>query len=321
MRFWKLSSALLVAVVCAGSAAIAQATKNPRIGFLYGGVSEAAPARVNAFVEGVRETARLEGRQVELVLRVAEGDPARLPALASEIGTSQVDLLFAAGPAAVRAARAAASPTPLVALDLESDPVADGLVSSLAHPGGNLTGIFFDFLDFGAKWLELLREEKPNLSRLAVFWDPGTGQMQSKAVETVAGSMGIRLQVIEVKNFGGVEQAFRTAQEGNAEALLLLSSPIFGSTSGAIAERALRDRLPAITLFPEFAQTGGLLAYGPNVIDLFRQAGTVAGKLVAGARPADLPVERPARFQLVVNLRTARTLGLTIPPALLIRAD
>jgi putative ABC transport system substrate-binding protein len=324
MRIWKpwIRALLLAAAICAASAAFAQQpAKNPRVGFLHSGLGEAVALRINAFVQGVREATHLERGQIELISRIAEGDPARLPAFAREIAAAKVDVFFAAGPAATRAALAAAPTVPLVSLDLETDPIEGGLISSLARPGANLTGIFFDFPDFGTKWLELLREVVPKLSRLAVLWDPGTGQVQLKAVETIAGSMGIRLQVIEVKNFGSIEEAFRSARDGNPEALLLLSSPIFGSKPATLAELALRDRLPAITLFPEFAQTGGLLAYGPNVIDLFRQAGTMTGKLLAGARPADLPVERPVRFQLVVNLKTAKALGLTIPPALLIRAD
>jgi putative ABC transport system substrate-binding protein len=208
-----------------------------------------------------------------------------------------------------------------VAIDLETNPVEAGLVSSLSHPGGNLTGVFFDFPDFGAKWLELLREAAPNMSRIAVFWDPSTGPMQLKAVEAAAGSMGFTLHVIEVSDAGNVEQAFRTAQQLKAEAGVFLSSPIFGSNAGITAKIAVQHRLPAISMFPEFAKTGGLLAYGPDIVDLFRQAGTMVGKVLTGTAPADLPVERPARFQLVVNLKTARALGLTIPTGLLLRAD
>src|SRR5262249_31028221 len=148
--------------------------------------------------------------------RAAEGDPARLPVLASEVVAAKVDVLVAAGPPAVRAARAATGGIPIVALDLETNPVEAGLVTSFAHPGGNLTGVFFDFPDFGAKWLELLREAAPNLSRIAVFWDPSTGTMQLKAVEAVARSLGFRLQVVQVDEARNVEQAFRTAQEPQA---------------------------------------------------------------------------------------------------------
>ncbi len=295
-----------------------QSVKDARIGFLFSGVSEALTPRVNAFVEGVRGTER---RHIELVLRVAEGDPARLPALAGDIVTQKVAVLFAAGPAAVRAAHALAAKLPIVALDLETDPVESALASSLSHPGGNVTGVFFDFPDFTTKWLELLREVLPKLSRLAVLWDPGTGPVQLNAVKKSAGSMGFNLRVIEVKDVSNVEQAFRTAHSENAEGLMLLSSPMFGSRPATSAKLALEYRFPAITMFPEFAQAGGLIAYGPNIIDLFRQAGVMVAKVLAGALPADLPIERPVRFQLVVNLKTAKALGLDVPWFLQQRAD
>jgi putative ABC transport system substrate-binding protein len=301
--------------------ALAQPAHDLRVGFLYGGLTEAMPSRINAITNGVRETLRPEGQRFELLPRASEGDPARLPVLASEIVAAKVDVFVAAGPPAVRAARAASTTIPVVAIDLETNPVEAGLVSSLARPGGNLTGVFFDFPDFGAKWLELLREAAPNLSRIAVFWDHSTGTMQLKAVEAVASSMGFSLHVIEVNDARDLERAFRTAQDLKAQEVVFLSSPIFGSNPAIAAKIAFEHKLPAISMFPEFALTGGLLAYGPNTIDLFRQAGTMVGKVLAGTAPADLPVERPARFQLVINLKTARALGLTIPTGLLIRAD
>jgi putative ABC transport system substrate-binding protein len=295
-----------------------QTAKNPRIGFLYGGVSEGLALRVNQFLEGVRG---IERNRIELVSRVAEGNPARLPALAIEIVAQKVDVLFAAGPAAVRAAHSVAQGPSVVGLDLETDPVQSGLISSLSRPGGNLTGVFFDFPDFSTKWLELLREVLPQLSRLAVLWDPSTGPVQLHAVEKTAGSMGLRLQVIEVKEPNNLEEAVRTAQKENAEALLLLSSPIFGSHPATSAKFALESRFPAITMFPEFAQTGGLMAYGPNIGELYRQAGAMVAKVLAGAVPADLPIERPVRFQLVINLKTAKALDLDVPWFLQQRAD
>lgn len=323
MKPWiRFIAALATATALMHAAAVAQQSgKDPRIGFLWSGFAEAAAVRVNAFLEGVRGALRSEGDHIELVARIADADQARLPALAAEIVAAKVDVLFAAGPAAVRAARAASPSVSIVALDLETDPIEAGLIAGLSHPGGNLTGVFFDFPDFGAKWLQLLRDAAPKLSRLAVFWDPSTGPVQLKAVEAVASSMGVNLNVIEVIDVRNIDAAFRTAARQNVDGLLVLSSPIFGSSPATIADLALRNRLPAIMLFPEFAQTGGLLAYGPNLIDLFRQSGTMTAKVLAGTRPADLPVERPARFRLIVNLRTARALGLTIPPSLLIRAD
>jgi len=284
---------------------------------LYGGVSEALALRVNQFLEGVRG---IERGRIELISRVAEGNPDRLPALAAEIVTQKVDVVFATGPAAVRAAHSAAQ-GPVVALDLETDPVQSGLIFSLSHPGGNLTGVFFDFPEFSTKWLELLREVLPRLSRVAVLWDPSTGPVQLNAVEKVGGSMGLSLQVIEVKEVSHIEQAVGVARKENAEALLLLSSPMFGSNPATSAKIALENRFPAVTMFPEFAQTGGLMAYGPNISELYRQAGAMVAKVLAGAAPADLPIERPVRFQLVINLKTAKALGLDVPWFLQQRAD
>jgi len=322
MKPWMRFIMLCIAAAGMHSAALAQQpVKDARIGFLWAGVAEAAAQRMNAFSGGVREALRSEASHIELIARLADGYQSRLPTLAAEIVAGKVDVLFAAGPAAVRAARAASPNLPIVALDLETDPVEAGLVLSLSRPGGNLTGVFFDFPDFGAKWLQLLLDAAPTLSRVAVFWDPSTGPMQLKAVEAVAGSMGVHLSVIEVIDIGSIDEAFRTAAKQDAGGLLVLSSPIFSARPAMIADLALRGRLPAIMLFPEFAQTGGLLSYGPDLIDLFRQSGVMTGKVLAGTWPADLPVERPARFQLIVNLRTAQTLDLAIPPSLLIRAD
>src|SRR5262245_4969692 len=294
-----------------------QAATNPRIGFLYGGVSEGLALRVNQFLEGVRN---VERHRIQLVSRVAEGNPSRLPALATEIVAQKVDVFFAAGPAAVRAAYSVAQ-GPVVGLDLETDPVQSGLVSSLSRPGGNLTGVFFDFPDFSTKWLELLREVLPRLSRLAVLWDPSTGTIQLNAVEKAATAMGLSLQVIKLEEAANLPEAVRTAKSGNAEALLLLSSPMFGSHPATSARIALENRFPAITMFPEFAQSGGLMAYGPNIGELYRQSGVMVAKVLGGALPADLPIERPARFQLVINLKTAKVLDLDLPWFLQQRAD
>jgi ABC transporter substrate binding protein len=195
--------------------------------------------RVNQFLEGVRN---VERHRIQLVSRIAEGNPFRLPGLATEIVAQKVDVLFAAGPAAVRAAHSVAQ-GPVVGLDLETDPVQSGLVSSLSRPGGTLTGVFFDFPDFSTKWLELLREVLPQLSRLAVLWDPSTGTIQLNAVEKAATSMGLNLQVIRLEEAGNLPEAVRTAKTGNAEALLLLSSPMFGSHPATSARIAF-DILP-----------------------------------------------------------------------------
>jgi len=209
----------------------------------------------------------------------------------------------------------------VVALDLETDPVESGLVGSLAHPGGNLTGVFFDFPEFSTKWMQLLREIAPKLSRLAVLWDPSTGPLQLRAAQGVADSMGYILRVIEVSAPGELEEVFRVVVREKLEGVMLLSSPIFGSNAGPSATLTLNYRLPAISMFPEFAQAGGLIAYGPNISDLYRQSGGMMAKVLQGTPPGDIPIERPVRMQLVVNLKTARAIGVEVPPGLLTRAD
>jgi putative ABC transport system substrate-binding protein len=208
-----------------------------------------------------------------------------------------------------------------VAIDLETDPVASGVAASLAHPGGNVTGVFLDFPDFTAKWIELLVESNAKLSQVAALWDPITGPVQVESVKKAADSLNIKLEVLEVRRPSDFEGAFSLAIQRGAGAITMLSSPLISANVQMLAELSINHRVPAITLFPDFARTGGLLAYGPNVLGLFRRVGILAGNVLRGARPADLPIERPTKFELVLNLRTAATLGVSIPPSLLLRAD
>ena len=295
--------------------------KNPEIGFLYAGNSAAGVPRIAAFQEGLRSKGYLDGRNITLVARSAESKIDRFEPLVAELVARNVRVLFVSGPAVVRLARAATTTIPIVAMDLESDPVKDGLVASISRPGGNLTGLFFDFPEFSAKWIELLTEGVGSLSQLAVLWDSTSGSQQLDTVVELAKSRGLSLLVLKVSTPGEIEPALVSAANAKADGLLILSSPLFGTNPKLIADLALKYWLPAITLFPEFAQVGGLMAYGTNLIDLFYQAGVLAGKILDGSKPEDLPVERPTRFQLVVNLRTAKALGLPISTSLLLRAD
>jgi putative ABC transport system substrate-binding protein len=182
-------------------------------------------------------------------------------------------------------------------------------------------GLFLDFPNFTAKWLELLKETNPGLSRVAVLWDPATGETQMKAVEQAAGSLNVQLDVLEVRTPSDFDEAFVSASRRGASAVLILSSPLIAPNVQILALLALRHRLPAITLFPDFARAGGLLAYGPNLLDMYRQTGLMGGKVLQGTKPAELPIERPARFELVLNLRTAKALGISVPTSVLLRAD
>jgi putative tryptophan/tyrosine transport system substrate-binding protein len=298
-----------------------QAAKVPRIGFLYPGPQQAVAARLEALLNGLRTAGYSAPAQVEIVVRTAEGDPGRIGPLMEEIIRQNVDAIFANGPAVVQAARSATQRIPILALDLETDPVASGLAASISHPGGNITGLFFDFPNFTAKWLELLKEINTNLSRVAVLWDPTTGLTQIKAIEQAARLMNIKLDVIEIRTRSDFEEAFVSASQRSADAAVLLSSPLIAPNVQMLAELALHHQLPAITLFPDFARTGGLLAYGANLLDMYRQVGVMGGKVLQGRSPSELPIERPTKFELVINLKTARALGLTVPPTLLIRAD
>jgi putative ABC transport system substrate-binding protein len=316
------TTALIVGLMLAPLAAGAQqAAKVPRIGFLYPGTTTAATPRIAALLDGLRGLGYVEGQHLAVVSRVAEGKADRLSPLAAELVSMKVDVILAASSPAVRAARTATTTIPIIALDFEMDPVESGLVASLARPGGNLTGVFLDFPEFAGKWLELLKEAVPRLSRVAVFWDPATAPVQLRAVEAAGKALGLQLQILEVRSPANLEEAFRSASQGSARGLVALSSPVFGVNPKPVADLALRHRLPAIMIFTEFPHTGGLMAYGPNLLDMFRHAGVFVGKVLQGRKPADLPVERPTRFELVVNLKTAKALGLTLPQSILVRAD
>lgn len=299
--------------------AIARAQAAPAlVGFLHPRLSAVvAPLRLAAVREGL--VAGRGGRPVELVPRVADGTEAQLAAHAAELAAARLEAIVAVAPPGVAAARAATRTTPIVGIDLETDPVAAGWVTSLARPGGNVTGMFLDFGEIAAKCLQLLAEAVPDLARCEVLWDPTTGGVQRRAAQAAALRMGIGLEVAATVRLDEVEPAIRTAA-GRAQALLFLSSPLFAANTAALAHAALAARLPSIMLFPDFARQGGFAAYGPDLQDMFRRAGAMARRVVEGSRPETLPVERPARFDLALNLTAARALGLDLPPLLLARA-
>ena len=263
----------------------------------------------------------LQPDQISLVRRITGGDLGKLAPMASDLVERKVDLISAISPVAIRAAMTATKTIPIVAGDLESDPVAAGFVSSVAHPGGNVTGVFLDFPDFSKKWLEALTEAIPQLKNVALFWDPGTGKQQLSAVQSAADAMGITLERIEVRGRADAEAGFATASQQGAGAVLMLSSPFVGSATKMLADLAMAQRLPAITLFTDFARNGGLMAYGPDFAAFFREQGVMAGKILQGAKAADLPVETPTKFEFVLNLKTAKALNLPMPASLLLRAD
>jgi putative ABC transport system substrate-binding protein len=305
-----------------GAPAVARAQPAMReIGFLHPGTIEASTPRLAAFAEGLRSLGFVEGRNVTVVPRWAAHDPQRLASAIEEFVARRVAAMLVVGRPAVLQARAATSTIPIVALDLESDPVESGFIKSLSRPGGNLTGLFFDFPEFSGKLLELLAEAVPGIERLGVLWDPTSGTAPLETLSALADARALQATTFRVAKPDDIEAAVGAARQWGMEAAIALSSPVFGTEPARLAQAALRQRLPIISSFPEYGEAGGLLAYGVNVPDLFRQAGELVGKLLAGARPADQPVGQPSRFRLVVNLATARTLGLKIPDVLLARAD
>ena len=268
---------------------------------------------------GLQEEGYAEGQhyRIEYYAPTAERN---IASIARTLVREKVDVIHAISSVAVEAARKATTTIPIVAHDYETDPIAAGFVTTLAKPGGNITGMFLDLPEISGKLLELLKTTLPGLHRIAVLWDPLTGKAQVIAVEQAAKALGIDINILEARA-GRLQQTVRSAAESKASALLLLGSPVVAAEFPKVAEATTAARLPTIAIFPAFARLGGLMAYGPDAPDQYRQEGRMIAKILKGTKPADLPVERPTKFYFLINLKTARTLGVTIPPSLLIRAD
>lgn len=259
--------------------------------------------------------------QTEIVSKSANGDPGQVAPLIARVMATRPTVFVAAGPAALRHARRASDSVPIVAYDFETDPVGEGYAQSLARPGGTVTGLFLDVPTFVGKWIEFLRECLPQLSKIALLGDPGAGTMQGDTLVRIASGLGIATELLPLKGREDLSGTVAAAKERGAGAVILLSSPLIFVNARELAGLTLGYRLPAITMFADFARSGGLLAYGPDLLGSLRQAGTMAGKILAGAMPATLPIERPTTFELVVNLNTAERLGVAVPPVLKGRAD
>jgi putative tryptophan/tyrosine transport system substrate-binding protein len=297
-------------------AAHAQRTKTPQVGILDPGVSHLFAA----FRQGMRDLGYIEAQNISYVYRSAEGRPEFVPRLASELAGLQLDVIVTAATLPVRAVKDATSTIPIVFAAL-GDAVATGAVTNLARPGGNITGLSFLNTEISAKRLGLLRETLPGARRVAVFSDPSVVRTFVEATEEAARDVGLELRVLEIPAPEALEGAFDAAVKWRADALNVLSSAFFNAQRVRIAELATKFRLPAMYESDEFVRAGGLMAYGASFYDLFRRAATYVDKILKGAKPGDLPVEQPTKFQLVINLKTARALGLTIPPTLLALAN
>jgi putative ABC transport system substrate-binding protein len=244
-----------------------------------------------------------------------------LPRLAAELVQRNVDVIYATGPAALRAAKAATTKIPIVALDLETDPVTTGIVRSLGRPGGNITGLFLDQPILAGKWLELLMEAAPGRRRVGLLWDVTTGDSQLKAAQAAAQRLGAVLHVFEIRTGADLDPALHNALARNVQSIMMLSSPIVSPNSKHLAQFTMKNRLPGISPFRAFAEGGGLLSYGPDLVAFRRFSATYVDKILKGGKPAELPIQQPTNFEFVVNQKTARELGLDIPPSMLVRAD
>jgi ABC-type uncharacterized transport system substrate-binding protein len=324
MNTKKLVGLALVALLFAlcFSAEAQQPGKGPRIGFLFNISPSVVSARIEALRQGLRELGYVEGKNIVSEWRSTEGKTDRLPALAAELVRLKVDVIVTSGPAATRAAKEATNTIPIV-MAFDDDPVGSGFVASLARPGGNITGLSTLAPEISGKQLELLKETVSRLSRVAVLGTstrPGTKQAL-KEMELAAGALTVQLQYLDIRDPKDIETAFRAASKGRADAAVVLGSPILNSHRTQIAELAAKRRLPAMYARPEYVEDGGLMTYGVNINDLFHRAATYVDKILKGAKPADLPVEQPTKFELVINLKAAKQIGLTIPPNVLARAD
>jgi len=291
-----------------------------RIAVLYPGVDNSI-FRDNfaGFREALGAAGYAEGRNLKLDVR--SGDGHELAPIATDIVALHPDLILAVGRPGVVATHAATSTIPVVSVDLESDPIASGFVHALAKPGGNITGVFMDFPDLAGKWLEILKTLVPALTRVAVLWDPATGPAQLEAARRSAQLLKTAIFTVEALTIGEIELAVRGAMRERPSGMIALTSPLFSAGRRNIVEAAARHRLPTLVPFSGFAKDGGLVSYGPEVKTMYAQAGALAAKILAGRPPADIPVERPTRFVLALNLKTAKTLGLKVPEPLLQRTD
>jgi ABC-type uncharacterized transport system substrate-binding protein len=315
--------ALVIAFAMCGTVAQAQEPRKvPRIGFLVASNSFANSDRIAAFQNGLRELGYMEGKNIIVEYRQAEGKLERLPKIAAELVGRHVDVIVTAGPADTRAAKNATTTIPVV-MTFDNDPVGNGFVASLARPGGNITGLSTLAPELSGKQLELLKEIVPKLSRVAVFGNsrnPGN-KVAIREIELAGETLRVKVQKLDVVDSKDVKAAFRTASKERDEAVLVLGSPLINAHRAQIAALATKNRLPAIYYTAEMVEAGGLMAYGVNRNDLARRAATYVDKILKGAKPTDLPVEQPTKFELIINLKAAKQIGLTIPPAVLARAD
>jgi putative tryptophan/tyrosine transport system substrate-binding protein len=293
----------------------------PRLGLLMPGSASTSASRLEAFRHGLRDLGYVEGRTITLEYRFAEGQADRLSALVAELVRLPVDVLVVDGTVAIRSAQQATTTIPIV-MAVSSDPVGAGLVASLARPGGNTTGLAGLTPELSGKRLEILKEAVPHLSRVAALWhrDAPVAPLLLKETQAAAQALGLPLQAWEVRGPDEFDQAFAAMTRERADALVVIPSGLFSNHRRRLAELEVRYRLPSMHEVHEYVDAGGLMSYGPSHVDMFQRAAVFVDKILKGVKPADLPVEQPTTFGLVINLKTAQALDLTIPPSLLFQA-
>jgi putative ABC transport system substrate-binding protein len=296
-----------------------QAGRTSRIGLLWPGDAPPTSPRMESFRQGLRASGFIDGHNITIDLRYAQRGLQQLSELATELMRMNIDAIFAGGDLAAQVAKQATETIPIVVIT--DDILGAGVVASLSRPGGNVTGLTILGPELSAKRLELLRDIVPRLSRVSALWDPTSGASQMTMTESAAQTLDLKLQILEVRRREDVAASLRAARNWQAEALNVFASPILASLHREIIAFAAEYRLPAIYQWKEHAEAGGLVSYGPGLAAMWRQSGILVAKVLKGAKPADLPVEQPSKFELVVNFKTAEALGLAIPPSVLLRAD
>ena len=306
-----------------GAEAQLAAMASARIGFLGNSDSNTEGGLLNGFRQGLQDFGLIEGRTITIEYRWAEGNPERLPFLAAELARIKCDVIVVSGSPAVRAAQQATKTIPIVIMALLVDPVRAGFVASFSRPGGNITGVASQYEEIGAKQMQLLTEAIPGITRLVLLRDaanPGAG-LTATAAANAATKLGVNARLIEVRQPSEFDSAFQAAREGRAQAIHILPSPFFSAHRRALIKLAETHRLPALYEFRQYVEDGGFMSYGVDIREMYRRSASFVERILKGATPGELPIERPTKFELVINLKTAKALGLTIPPSLLARAD
>jgi putative ABC transport system substrate-binding protein len=304
-------------VAARGGPAAAQTTAAPVVGLIAN-----IPALRQAFVDGMRDAGYVDGQNVRVEQRAIGGaaDVSRFTAVVDELRHLGAVAIVAASPAALAAAHRRPE-IPVVGIDMESDPIAAGFAKTLARPGGHITGLFLDIPELGGKQIQLLTEALGRLSSLGIIWDDRVGRPQFQATTAAATAAGLAVMSLPIQRAEDLDRMFTTAARKPVQGVVVLTAPVILQNRAHLVDLALRHKLPTISIFTLIAEAGGLIGYGPDFVLIFRRAASYVDRILKGAKPADLPIERPSKFELVVNLKTARALGLAISPALLARAE